>query len=205
MKVKLFANAVRTSKEDQFKGYVTFTNQDGDQVKVDYICTNPESTMVDLLFTEKGESFHFNGVPSEELLIPFPDRQKWICFLTMSLVPGAIDLAKMLSHDTTQMMRLFEPDMSASGGCTGEINKKMYQDLFGAEILDNEKLVVIQKETGVPLRLLKKAKYSSFPEWGLDLTLKEVEEEFINAPEEGQEKDDVELLSIIKRLITLKS
>lgn len=204
-KITLFATAVRTSVENQFKGDVTFTNEDGDQIKVGYVCNDPESTIVDILFTEKGESFHVNGIPCVELFTPFTDRQRWLSFLSLNLVPGTIDQAKMLSHSTTKMLRLFDADMSASGGSTGEINDNMHQGLFGAEIFENQKLVKIQKETGVPLRLLKRAKYSSFPEWGSSLTLEEVEIAYETAPEEGEEKDDVKLLSIIKRLIALKS
>lgn len=204
-KITLFATAGRTAVENQFKGNVTFTNEEGDQVKVGYVCRDPESTVVDVLFTENGKSFHVKGIPTVELFNPFTERQRWICFLSMNLVPETIEQAKMLSHSTTQMMRLFDADMSASGSSTGEIKENMHQDIFGAEILENQKLVKIQQETGVPMRLLKRAKYSSFPDWGADLTLEEVEEAYETAPEEGEEKEDIKLLSIIKRLIVLKS
>jgi len=205
MEIKLFATAFRTSVDDQFKGEFTVTNEIGDQVKIEYICTNPESELVDLYFTEKDESFHLKGIPSVELFSPFTDRQKWIITFYMNLVPETIYHAKVLSHDTTQIMRLFESDISASGSVTLEIPDNVYQGIFEAEILENQKLETIQKKTGVPLRLLKKAKYSSFPDWGANLTLDEVEKAYENAPEEGEEKEDVKLLSIVKRLIALKS
>lgn len=204
--VNLSITATRTDIDEQFKGTITFRNEAGDEVVYEYIATNPKAKEVNIKFSGRDDNFHIQGIPSKELIEKLTDKQKWIFGLSINLLSNVLDTRGdlLLSHETTQMMRMFQADASGKMSSSFGVEEDGYQFVFSKEISENRKLEEIHKETGIPLPLLKRAKYSTLSQWKPGCTLEEAEEAYENAPEEGKEPGDKTLLQTIKSILHLK-
>lgn len=202
--IDITVTASRTYVDNKFKGTVTFKNENGDEVSYNYLITDPDNSDVDLEYSNNKDSFQVKGTPSKELIEALKENQRWVFGLSINLLSRTIDNSQsmLLSQGTTDMMRVFGAD--ASGQMSSQIqidDENGYQLVFGEEITENQKLA---KETGIPVRLIQKAKYSSLSDYG-NCTLEEAEDAYEKAPDEGKEVGDKTLLKIIKKVVELRS
>ncbi len=129
-KVNISVTCTRTDINNQFKGVITFTGTEGKKVEYDYLCTNPQNTEVDILYSCENEKFHIKGLPSEELIESLKDKEKCIFCLSLTLMADVINTSNMLSHYTTQLMRKFNLDGSGEADENFEIDEKGYNFIF---------------------------------------------------------------------------
>ncbi len=133
-KVNISVTATRTDIDNQFKGVITFKDTEGTEgteVQYDYLCTNPQNAEVDILYSWENGKFHINGLPNKELIESLQDKEKCIFALSLTLVSDVIkNTSHMLSHNTTQLMRIFNGDMSGNADRNFEIDEKAYNYIF---------------------------------------------------------------------------
>lgn len=55
--VNISVTAKRTDISNQFKGIITFKNEKGEEVKYNYLCTNPQNPETDILYSWKQDNF----------------------------------------------------------------------------------------------------------------------------------------------------
>ena len=202
--INLTVTVSRTDIENQFKGVFSFKNESGDEVSYNYLISDPDDGDLNIEYSNDKDDFKIKGVPSKELIETLKEKQKWIFGLSINLLSKAIRNSQqmLLSQNTTDTLRAFGGDVSGQMQTSIQIDNEIgYQIVFGEEISENEKMA---KETGIPIRFIRRAKYSSLSDYG-NCTLEEAEKAYLSAPEEGEEPGDKTLLKIIKKIIELRS
>lgn len=130
-KVNISVTAKRTNTTNQFKGIITFKNEEDKEVKYNYLCTNPQNPEADILYSWETGQFHVKGIPSRELIESLTDREKCIFAFSIDLISDVIEnTSNMLSHRTTEMMRQFGGDTEGSANRNFEVNEDGYNYLF---------------------------------------------------------------------------
>lgn len=132
-KIVIAVTATRTGTDNQFKGTITFTNERNDEVIFEYLSTNPKEPELNLEFSGNGEKFEIKGLPSKELIEKLKDNQKWIFGLSIGILSDTLENSDsmLLSHETTQLMRMFKADASGKMSTTVEVGDDGYQFVFG--------------------------------------------------------------------------
>ncbi len=129
--VNISVTAKRTDISNQFKGIITFKNEKGEEVKYNYLCTNPQNPETDILYSWETGQFHIKGIPNKELIESLADKEKCIFAFSIGLVSDVIEnTSNMLSHRTTEMMRQFGGDIEGSANRDFKVNEDGYNYLF---------------------------------------------------------------------------
>ena len=131
-KVKISVTVSRTSIDNQFKGLITFKNENK-VTSFDYLCTDPEGEKVDLEFSTKIEKFGVKGIPSKELFEKLNDNQKLIFAMSIEPLSSTISNNRRLSlsQTSTEILRMFGGDVSGEMNFSIEVGEKEYLCLFG--------------------------------------------------------------------------
>ena len=122
----------RTDIDNQFKGLITFKNENK-EVSFDYLWTDPDGPKIDLEFSNKAEKFEIKGIPTEELFKTLSDNQKLIFAMSFESLVSTISHTQnySLSQKTTNLLRMFDGDVSAEMSFSIEVGEKEYICLFG--------------------------------------------------------------------------
>lgn len=130
-KVNISVTVSRTDINNQFKGIITFKNENK-ETSFDYLCTDPEGEQINLEFSTKNEKFGIKGIPSRELFETLSDNQKLI--FAMSIEPISLVISNTrslsLSHNSTRILRMYGGDASGEMNFPVEIGEKEYFCIF---------------------------------------------------------------------------
>ena len=113
--VSVTASATEVSK--QFKGILIFKNEQKKEIKFDYLCIDHKNSMhehIDIKFSNEKENFHIKGVPSDELINKFNEKEQLVVFLSSLLLRDAIyrvkDFLRMSYANIPQMKKMYKKD-----------------------------------------------------------------------------------------------
>lgn len=140
--IKLLVTATGTDVDNQFKGAITFKNEQNEGVSFGYLCINPKNEEIDLKIYSKDEKFCIKGIISKELFNKLNEKQRLIFGLSADLVLDTIDHhEKMSSHySMNQMMKSFGVDMHQEMSVSYEIDDNAYLLIFNEESLKEDKV-----------------------------------------------------------------
>ena len=134
-KINLLVTATRTDVDNQFKGTITFENEQNDKVSFEYICSNPDK-QIDIKFSNKNENFHVKGLPSRELFDGLKDNQKWISALSINLILLTIENSENIlsSRNVARLKTMLNADATGKMSDSLEVEEDAYQFVFGNKI-----------------------------------------------------------------------
>ena len=133
-KINLLVTATRTDVDNQFKGTITFENEQNDKVSFEYFCATDKQ--IDIKFSNKDENFHVKGPPSKELFDGLKDNQKWISALSINLILLTIENSENIlsSHNVARLKTMLNADATGKMSDSLEVEEDAYQFVFGNKI-----------------------------------------------------------------------